>query len=1248
MKWTSRQQQVIDSRDRNLLVSAAAGSGKTAVLVERIIRMISEGDPPLDIDQLLIMTFTNAAAAEMRERIQAAVDQKLMEDPGNEHLWLQASLISQAQITTIDSFCLYVIRNHYDSLDIDPAFRIGDEGELALLRGDVLGDVLEECYQSGDADFARFVECFGRGRSDKGIEDVIIRAWQFSQSHPWPLEWLDACAGELLAEDLEHVKESPWMRFMFRDAALQAEELSGQLKEALLVCREENGPLAYEPMLEADIRLMHGICQAAEEADFSALYEALSSLSFGRLAAIRSKEVDPEKKAFVSGIRDRVKKAAGKMRELYGFQSPEEAAQVLTDSRLPLLVLLDVVRRYDAAYQAAKKERNILDFNDLEHLALKVLWREGDDGTRIPSPAAEELREQFAEILVDEYQDSNLVQEALIQAISRERLGHPNVFMVGDVKQSIYRFRLARPELFMEKYDSYSREPGPYELIELQQNFRSRDTVLECVNDLFYQIMTKNLGGIRYTRDAALYPGASFAPAGEGERVGGPVELWAADTGAQSLRALDEEELDYTARELEAKIAARRIKELVSEKEGLSVWDKNGGAEGTGGYRRAGYGDIVILLRSMAGWSEVFVNVLMNEGIPAYAQTSSGYFDTVEVETILSLLSVLDNPMQDIPLAAVLRSPIVGMTDEEMAWMMAAYKRRAAKDQDRGVYAAWKLWEEARALTAEAASGEDMIRIGKGGIPREAAGAVWEKLGRFGALLKKLRGESRYLPIHVLLHRVYRESGYYDYVSAMPGGQTRRANLDMLAQKAQAYEAASYKGLFHFVRYIEKLKKFDQDFGEASGNEGREGVRIMSIHKSKGLEFPIVILAGLGKRFNKQDAYSQILLDPDLGAAADCLDLKLRVRIPTLKKQVLKRRMELETLGEELRILYVAMTRAKEKLVMTGTDKALETKWEKWSDISLWNGQLPYTVLSGASSFLDWILMARPAIDASRFTAKQADVGELIGGEVSRQMERGMAKEELLEMNLAEPFDREMEAQLKAAAGYRYPFQDDTRLYAMVSVSELKKQSQIGRSDDDLGTGRPDREGDVLKEILSIPGEPNAGAKRGTAYHAALEHLPLGDVKSLEDTKDALEAVHREGFLDAEAYGLVDAALVWQFADSPLGRRMAEARGRGTLHREQQFMIGIPARELGRGDSDELVLIQGIIDAYLEEEDGLVLIDYKTDRVPAGNPDRAAALLADRYRIQLDYYERALVQLTGKKVKERVIYSLTLGRSIPV
>ena len=1346
VNWTEKQQQVIDSRNRNLLVSAAAGSGKTAVLVERIIHMISEGEHPLSIDQLLVMTFTNAAAAEMRERVSAAVDKLLAERPEDEHLWLQAALIPQAQITTIDSFCLNLIRNHYSSLKIDPSFRIGDEGELALLRADVMKDMLEERYQEGGEAFAAFVEQFGRGKSDAGIENVILQAWQFSQSHPWPMEWVWACRAELEEESLEQIEKSAWMEFVLQDVALQMEELAVQLGEAIDVCREENGPLAYEPMLVNDRRQVLAVLEAARKGTYRGLYEGLENISFDRLASIRSKDIDAEKKAFVSACRDRAKKAVAKCRENYGSQTPEEMVEAVRGTRDVIATLLDLTERFDRCYREKKQDRNVLDFNDLEHLALAVLLEEVpeegsgekeaesakagvDEGTnegtnegtdeavngaakdsakipakRRPTAVADELSRQYEEILVDEYQDSNLVQETLITSISRERRGQPNVFMVGDVKQSIYRFRLARPELFMDKYDRYSEEESNYQKIELHQNFRSRPTVLESVNDVFYRIMTKALGGIRYTEEAALHPGAVFAP---GERTGTPTELLMVDTGADALKQLDEEAMDYTAKELEARLIAVRIRQLTDPETGLMVWDK-----GTEEYRTARLGDMVILLRSLSGWSEVFVNVLMNEGIPAYAQTKTGYFNTVEVETILSLLAVVDNPMQDIPLAAVMKSPMVGMTDEELAWMTAEYKNAPEKGQDRGIFGAWMHWKETRdgetgmlgnaagdsggaeasrgnaagdSAGAEASRGNAAgasgdadaspgnaaaASAGAAPIPQEAAASISAKLSRLEALLEGLRREARFLPVHQLLYRAFEESGYYDYVSAMPAGETRRANLDMLVEKAIAYEATSYKGLFHFIRYIEKLKKYDTDFGEASvAGEQANTVRIMSIHKSKGLEFPVVFLAGLGKRFNKQDAYAPVLLDADLGVAADYLDLKQRLKMPTLKKQALKRRMELESMGEELRVLYVAMTRAKEKLIMTGTDRSLAGKLEKWAQVPVADGQIPYTILSAAGSFLDWMLMSA---STGNIVMREVPLAGLVGMEVQRQISRQGSKEELLGLDTQKTYHEEMKKTLEHAMGYRYPFAGDTGLYAMLSVSELKKQGQIGQDEEEIGktgsgweggtrrdvehraVGRGVRDKETERERAGGPvgaassapasSSPSLASARGTAYHRALECLNLGEIYTIDDLQSALTRLLETGYLTQEAYDALEVDTLWTMLQSPLGKRMAKACREGRLHREQQFIIGIPAEEIGRGESKELVLVQGVIDAYIEEEDGLVLIDYKTDRVPKNAAGRA--ILAERYRSQVMYYRRALEQLTVKKVIENVIYSLTLQESI--
>lgn len=1231
VNWTSEQSQVIESRGKNLLISAAAGSGKTAVLVERIIRMVTEGENPPGIDELLVMTFTNAAAAEMRERIASAIEQKLKGDPQNEHLQMQATLVHHAQITTIDSFCLNVIREHFNQLDLDPAFRIGDEGELLLMRADVMAELLEDSYASGDSRFEKFVETFAQGKTDAGIEDYIMQVYHFSQSNPYPNQWLADCRRELADE-----QSGPWMEFLLQDLKRQAAELRVQMEDACDTCRNDEFLCAYEPAFSEDVFLLKRLSEAE---DFPAFYKILAGAGFGRLATVRSKEVDPEKKAYVTGCRDRVKTAIKKMKELYAFDTLEHMFADLEGTREAAGVLLDLAEGFAERFQAKKRDKNLVDFNDLEHEALKVLIRVEEDGARAYTDAADELSMQYREVLVDEYQDSNLVQEELLKAVSRERFGQHNVFMVGDVKQSIYRFRLARPELFLEKYHAYPSEPGedgPNLKIELHQNFRSRDTVLTGINDIFYRIMTENLGNIRYTEDAALHPGAVFAEAKEPDRVGGLPELLMVNTGDEALSGLDEDAADYTAKELEAKLIAAKIREMTDPEYGFLVWDKKLGE--SGGYRTAQYRDMVILLRSTTGWTETLLQILLNEGIPAYAESRMGYFNTLEVETVLSLLAVIDNPMQDIPLAAVLKSPVVGMSDRELAEMMADYRNCADKGQDRGIYAAAVRWEHLNHF--------------------------FEKLDRFRLL-------ASYLPIHELIYRLYEETGYYDYVSAMPAGETRRANLDMLVEKAAEYEKTSYKGLFHFIRYIENLKKYNSDFGEASTvGEEDNTVRIMSIHKSKGLEFPIVFLAGMGKKFNKQDVYGKVLIDPELGIATDYLDAEHRVKASTIKKNVLRRKMELDSLGEELRVLYVAMTRAKEKLIMTGTDRNLGKTLEKYSQIPLAGGQIPYTILSGAASYLDWVLMCTGQTgNGLRIQVKEIPVMEFIGEELGRQLQKS-AKDTLTELDLDQEYDSSFGKRLKEHLDFVYPYAADVTLHSKMSVSELKKMGQLtddGEAEmpfesvlswpEETVDASPDALGidaaesicemcgghatESAQEMSGMPADSGAGADRGTAYHRALELLPFDQIRSRSDVEAWLERFVEEKQYTAESLKMVDSTVIWNFLCSETGHRMAAAQAEGRLHKEQQFVMGIPARAVGPVDSDELVVIQGIIDAYFEEDGELILVDYKTDRT------WSSQVLLDHYKRQLDYYERALNQLTGKKVREKWIYSLTMQRAIP-
>lgn len=1240
--WTDEQLQVIETRHKNLLVSAAAGSGKTAVLVERIIRMITDPDQPVDIDRLLVMTFTNAAAAEMRERVETALGSLLDEDPGNKNLERQSTLIHHAKITTIDSFCLNLLREHFHELDLDPGFRVADEGELLLLKADVMKELLEEYYGREDERFLQFVDTYASGRTDGGLEDYILKVWEFSQSNPWPGEWIASCRDELSESSEESYgekggKEPAWMKFLIRDVGRQAEEFLDGLYEAAELAAEEDGPQAYTPMLAEDIRAME-ILKEAET--YREIADGIAGLKFGRLAAVRGKQVDPEKKERAAALRNAAKDGIKKMKALY---LPGDVDSVFSDMdacRGPIRMLLELAEEFSARFQEAKEEKNLVDFNDLEHFALEILT--GGSPDHRPGAVADELSGIYEEILVDEYQDSNEVQETLIRCVSRERFGAPNVFMVGDVKQSIYKFRLAKPELFLEKYESYGNEDDLYQKIELHKNFRSRREVLESINDVFYQIMTKQLGNICYTDDAALYAGAKFPETPkEGQAK---MEVLLLNTGDPLFDGMDEEKADYTAREAEARLIAAKIRELTDPESGMQIYNGK-----TGQYERLKKKDIVILLRSLSGWSEEFLSVLGAAGIPAYAESRTGYFTAVEVETMLNMLALIDNPMQDIPLAGVLKSPIGGMKDRELAIVMADFKRDPDRGEDIGFYGAVKHYLEKHGKH------DETMTSARTGEEREEE-MIFRKLQTFMDLLADLRRESLYLPVSRLIGRIFDRTGYDKYAAAMPAGKTRQANLAMLVQKAEDYEKTSYQGLFDFIRYIEKLKKYNTDFGEASrSGEHDDAVRIMSIHKSKGLEFPVVFLAGCGKKFNRQDARGRILIDEELGIAADFLDPVKKVKAPTLKKNVLARRSNLENMGEELRILYVAMTRAKEKLIITAGDKYLENKIEKWGMTGS-VGALPFTVLSAASSYLDWILMAAGGAKRT-IDVKNVPMKDLLVEEEKNQEEKAKLYLELEQLRGEKP------EKIPELIRKPYPFETDLSLHAKMSVSELKMQGQFTDDAESAFLVRPEREDPAEETERGPEGEPEKSPEaeerlsaaekrarqkqatdRGTACHRMLELIHFSDISGYEDVKKEFDRVLSEKRMQPDAVRLVSPGMIAKFFRSGIAGRMKMADRQGKLRKESQFILGIPAREMKAADSDELVLIQGIIDAWFEEKDGLVIVDYKTDRVKEGEEQT----LLDHYQVQLQYYARALSQITGKRVKEAVIYSLTIQKEINV
>lgn len=1195
MKWTADQKKVIDLRKRNILVSAAAGSGKTAVLVERIIAMITRDAHPADIDRLLIVTFTNAAAGEMRERIGAAIEKELKEKPENEHLQKQMSLVHSAKITTVHSFCLDLLRNHFNAIDLDPGFRLGDEAELKLLKSDVLEELLEDKYEEADSGFLQFVESYATGKSDSGLEDMVLKLFEFSMSYPRPGGWLTGTKEAFSVDTEEKIEDTMWMNLLFQQIHRLVLDAAADNSQALAVCREGDGPYMYEESLEQDEALLIRLSSLNTYEEYE---RALGQISWSRLSAKKDGTVDKDKREWVKELRNGYKASLEDIKKQFFFQPLSRSLQDIQLVRRPMEALVDLTMEFARRYREAKEEKNILDFDDLEHFALKILLKEGR-----PTLVAQELSEAYEEILIDEYQDSNHVQETLLNSISRERLGQPNLFMVGDVKQSIYKFRLARPELFMEKLESYTAEESLYQRISLRQNFRSRKVILDSVNCIFEAIMHKSLGNVEYDKDAALYLGASF-PDGDGMEVSRNTDVLLVAEGGDSKKEIN-------GRQLEAEAIVVQIRKM--KEENFHVVEQ-------GEYRPVKYSDMVVLLRSMSGWADEFISILGAEGIPAYADTSTGYFSATEVRIMLEFLRILDNPLQDIPFTAVLSSPIVGLTYEELG-------RIRSTDPEEAMY------DCVQAYVKKEPEGQQ-----EGDAPedsRDTKGRIRDFLEIFLAL----REQIPYTSVYDLLQEIYRKTNYYHYVSVLPDGVVRRGNLDMLLQKAADFEKTSYHGLFHFNRYIEKLHKYEIDFGEAGAEGRRDAVRIMSIHKSKGLEFPVVFVAGMGKQFNQQDARNRLILHPDLGLGPDYVDFELRTKTATLLKKVIQRQTVLENLGEELRVLYVAFTRAKEKLVLVGSVKDVEKKLEQWGREKADS----FRRLSHASSYYDWImpviLSGEEKIPPSLFQIETVAAEDLTVASAKERINREVIKNTLLSWKPAEHIVPALKKEIDFQLHFVYPYEGEAVIKSKLSVSELKHRAVLEETALEL---IPAEEEAYVPSFLQ-KGEETTGAARGTLYHRVLECMDFTAVKDKSSLEAVLKQLCSEGKLEAEDLPYINRRKLLSFLTGSLGSRMRAAAAEGRLWRERPFVMGIPAKEIYVDtNSEEIVVVQGIIDAYFQEGDALVLADYKTDRVDSEE------MLRERYREQLAYYKRALEQITGKKVKEAVLYSFGLEAEVKV
>ncbi|MCY6371393.1 helicase-exonuclease AddAB subunit AddA [Clostridium ganghwense] len=1228
VKWTTDQQAAIDTHGCNLLVAAAAGSGKTAVLVERIIKMITHPTKAIDIDKLLVVTFTNAAASEMKERIAKAISEELKKHPKSRQLQRQLTLLNKASITTMHSFCLEVIRNNFHHLDIDPSFRIGDETETILLKGETLEQMFEEAYEDDNCsiEFLKLMECYSNNKDDLVLQNIVLDLYRFAMSSPYPRELLNQMAEDFNVDKNYKFTESKWAKILMEDIRIELEGLYKAMNNALDIIRKTEGLDPYEETFLDDVRMIQDLLAACEKS-WDNLFDEFEKVSFKRLKACKNCE-DKDTQEKVKGIRNKAKKSINDdLKNKVVIYGSHETTLDLIELYPVMRKLSDLVIEFIDRYAQAKRERGIIDFNDFEHFCLQVLTEKNEDDHRIPSKTAFKLRDKYDEILVDEYQDSNEVQEAIVNAIAKkdeDNGKNNNVFMVGDVKQSIYRFRQAKPEIFLQKYNSYPLEEGETQRkITLFKNFRSRKEILDAVNFIFKQIMSVNVGELEYDEKEALNLGADYAECiDETVVVGGNIELHLLEknkpTVEEGLNVEAEQEEIPSNIQMEARIVVKRINELVNPKDGeeFKIFDKN-----TKEYRKVEYKDIVILLRSTAKWAPVFMEELKENYIPSYADTGSGYFETLEIKTMLSLLQIIDNPRQDIPLIAVLRSPIASFTPEELIDIRL-------KDKEAEFYDALKM-----------ASEEDNSNIQK-------------KCSSFLEKIKIWRDKSIHMPIDEFIWYLYTDTGYYGYVGAMAGGVQRQANLRILFQRARQYEQTSYKGLFNFINFINKLKVSSGDMGSAKIlGENENVVRIMSIHKSKGLEFPVVILSALGKGFNMQDLNQKILFHGELGYGPDFVDINKRVTYQTVLKQALKKKIKMESLSEEMRILYVALTRAKEKLIMTGAVNSIEKCVQKWSySVDNDEEKLPEYEMLKAKNYLDWIcpvIMRHKDGEKLRETAGIEDykLSNLVQddskweinlysrNEVIINEEEGNEELEGEELEKITEHSKYYE-EIKRRLQWKYDYIEASKLPTLLTVTELKRMKDAELYED--YSQRRYTPKLVKKPAFLEKDKKLTGAEKGTAMHAVMQKIDYKKELTIQEIKVQIAEMVRKELITDEQGDSVDVVKILNFFNSNIGKRMLRAK---KVYREIPFHMQLKVTDVYENLDEEKynnehIIIQGIIDCYFEEDDEVVLLDYKTDYIKDGDVEG----IKEKYKEQLGYYKKAIEEITGKKVKEKYLY----------
>lgn len=1230
--WTEDQWKAIMASGQDILVAAAAGSGKTAVLVERIIRKITSEHNPINVDELLVVTFTNASAAEMRHRIGEALEKAIDEYPDSIHLKKQLSLLNRASISTLHSFCLDVIRKYYYLIDVDPGFRIADETEGQLLRDEVIEDLFEEEYgKAGNQPFFNLVDAFTNDRSDEGLKDIIVDLFDFARSNPSPEAYLDAIVLMYDVSGDTGIEDLPFIKMLVDDVELQLQGAKQLLVQGLELTRMPGGPAPRAANFTDDLHVVETLLQAKEQS-WTALFDAMQLADFGRAKACRGEDYDKELVDKAAKLRDRAKKIVLDLKSELFSRKPESFLKDMQEMKPLIAVLIDLVKEFSRRFLKVKEERGLVDFSDLEHYTLDILSASGDQSGDVrPSEAAVSYRRKFKEVLVDEYQDTNMVQEAILQLVTADGEAAGNLFMVGDVKQSIYRFRLAEPNLFLGKYNRFSSDGGQTGLkIDLAKNFRSRSEVLDATNYLFKQIMGIEVGEIHYDKNAELKKGAAYP---EDEPY--PVELLLIDQGAGNEPEKESEESKLSAEfdaddleqsQLEARLMAKQIREMVEERRG--VYNPKLKQSKPVNYR-----DIVILLRSMT-WAPQIMEEFKQQGIPIYANLSTGYFQATEVAVMLSLLKVIDNPYQDIPLAGILRSPIVGLDEEELAVIRVSQKRGS-------------FYEALTAFCEQNPPGKHEV--------------IYAKARMFFENLQGWRTAARQGSVSDLIWQLYRDTRFYDFAGGMPGGKQRQANLRALYDRARQYESTSFRGLFRFLRFIERMRERGDDLGAARAlGEQEDVVRIMTIHSSKGLEFPVVFVAGLARRFNTMDLKKFYMLDKEFGFAAKYINPEKRISYPSLPQLAFKRKHKMEMLAEEMRVLYVALTRAKEKLYLIGTVKDSEKTINKWEDAASHDRWLLDEYLrASAMGYIDWI---GPAVIRHQDCQQLKGSGQsealeheischpsrwkiaaIPAEEVASYIEDTVVEQENLMKSVAAGKPVKIESALSEKVRYqlswKYGFTEAATHRSKQSVSELKRNHEA-------------REGESGTQIIRQMTRPILGrprfmqekkltpAERGTAMHMVMQHIDLSQPVTEQSLEVQLEKMVERELLFPEQRDAVERKWILAFFETEIGQRLLNAR---TVNREVPFYLSLQASEVypdWEGSSEPL-FVQGVVDCIFEDERGTVLLDFKTDGIQdrfKGGYAQAKPILEGRYRIQIGLYAKAIEKVWKQPVSEKYLY----------